>query len=95
MSEVSVECLPAGEGWTCRVRVSDAGSTTDHEVSVSRAELERFARGTDDPHALVRESFGFMLEREPKEAILRRFELSVIERYFPAYPADIARRLGS
>jgi len=33
----------------------------------------------------VRESFRFLLEREPKESILREFDLSVIKRYFPDY----------
>ena len=34
-------------------------------------------------------SFVFLLEREPKEAILTRFELPVIEQYFPNYAALI------
>jgi hypothetical protein len=95
MTDVSVDCRPVGEGWSCQVRVSEPGSTTEHEVSVSRAELERFAPGADEPQVLVRESIGYLLEREPKEAILRRFELRVIERYFPSYPSDIVRRLGA
>jgi hypothetical protein len=33
------------------------------------------------------------LEREPKESILRSFELTVISRYFPEYEREIARRL--
>jgi hypothetical protein len=37
------------------------------------------------PEALIEASFAFLLEREPKEAILARFELPVIERYFPEY----------
>ena len=41
------------------------------------------------------ESFEFLPEREPKEAILSRFELPVIGHYFPEYPAEIRRRLAS
>jgi hypothetical protein len=37
------------------------------------------------PEALLEASFEFLLEREPKDAILRRFDLPVIERYFPEY----------
>jgi hypothetical protein len=95
MSDVSVDCRPVGEGWTCQVSVSDNGSRTDHELSVSRSELARFAPGAVEPEALVREAFAFLLEREPKEAILRRFEISAIGRYFPSFPDDIVRRLGS
>ena len=35
-----------------------------------------------------------LLEREPKESILARFDLPVIERYFPEYPHEIRRRLA-
>ena len=38
-------------------------------------------------------AFRFLLEREPPESILSRFDLTVIERYFPNYRGEIARRL--
>lgn len=41
---------------------------------------------------LVRESFVFLLEREPATSILRDFSLEVIGRYFPEYPSAIRRR---
>ena len=41
------------------------------------------------PEELLEASFKFLLEREPKEAILTKFELPVIERYFPDYPGVI------
>jgi hypothetical protein len=47
-----------------------------------------------DHEALVDESFRFLLEREPKESIMKRFEISVIERYFPEYPDEIRLRMG-
>jgi len=42
----------------------------------------------------VRRSFEFLLEREPKESILTRFDLSLISRYFPEYEREIKRRLS-
>lgn len=42
---------------------------------------------------VVRESFAFLLEREPATSILRRFSLDVISGYFPEYPTDMRRRL--
>ncbi len=93
MNNVRVECDELREGWSCRVTVGEGAASTEHEVSVSPAELERLAPGADDPHELVRESFAYLLEREPKESILRRFEISAIERYFPSYPDEISRRL--
>lgn len=38
---------------------------------------------------LVEASFAFLLEREPKESILREFDLTVIGRYFPEYEQEI------
>jgi hypothetical protein len=93
MSEISVDCAAAGDGWTCTVTVAEGASQSEHEVSVSRAELERLAPAASDPRELVEASFAYLLEREPKEAILRRFEISAIGRYFPSYPTDIGRRL--
>ncbi len=43
---------------------------------------------------LVRESFCFLLEREPPEAILASFDLPDIERYFPGYRGAMARRFS-
>jgi hypothetical protein len=37
-------------------------------------------------------AFNFLLDREPQESILRRFELPVIELYFPDVPAAMAAR---
>jgi hypothetical protein len=34
-----------------------------------------------------------LLEREPKESILGRFDLPVIGTYFPGYEAEIGRRI--
>jgi hypothetical protein len=75
-------------GSTYRVMVDDDGSVTSHEVTVTPEDVERFAPGAD-AERLLRASFEFLLEREPKEAILRRFALPVIERYFPDYPRVI------
>lgn len=95
MTELDVACVAgdAGNGWSCRVTVSDDdGTRSEHTVSVSRAELERLAGPAAEPHLLVNASFRFLLSHEPKESILRRFALSDIERYFPDYPRAIAAR---
>lgn len=72
----------------CVVTVaSDDGTSTTHEVTVSTADLERWG-GAGGLEALVRRSFEFLLEREPKESIFRRFDLSVIPRYFPEFDRE-------
>ena len=77
-----------------RVRVIEAGSETTHDVTVSPNDYTRLTSGKFEPEELVRRSFEFLLEREPKESILTRFDLSVIGRYFPEYEREIRRRLS-
>jgi hypothetical protein len=38
---------------------------------------------------LIKKSFEFLLEREPKESILSRFNLRVISKYFPEFEEEI------
>jgi hypothetical protein len=71
------------------VTVDDGRGTTRHEVTAWPSDVARYAPGAA-PEALIEASFRFLLEREPKEAILRTFELPVIERYFPEYASVIA-----
>jgi len=63
---------------------------TPRSQRFSTADLDRWGRGRS-AEDLVRESFQFLLEREPKESILREFTLSVITRYFPDYEKAITR----
>jgi hypothetical protein len=77
-----------------RVRVTESGSDTTHDVTVSPKDYTRLTNGKVEPEELVRRSFEFLLEREPKESILKRFDLSLISRYFPEYEREIKRRLS-
>lgn len=88
---MAVRCEAAGGSWICAVEVAEQGRSTHHQVTVSAAELERYAPGAGDPTDLVERSFAFLLEREPKESILGRFAISVIGRYFPDYEGTIRR----
>jgi hypothetical protein len=84
---VEVHADAKGDNWLCAVSVDLAGQRTRHEVTVRRADIERWAKGNEreDVENLVARSFGFLLEREPPSAILTTFDLSVIQRYFPDY----------
>jgi hypothetical protein len=76
-----------------RVRVIEAGSESTHHVTLDTKDHVRLAGGAAEPEELIRKSFEFLLEREPKESILGRFDLSVISRYFPEYEREIKKRL--
>ncbi|MCJ7709967.1 MAG: hypothetical protein MUQ32_03970 [Chloroflexi bacterium] len=58
-------------------------------MAVAAADLARLAPGATTPVDLVRRSFAFLLAREPKESILRRFDLLLIGRYFPEFEREI------
>jgi hypothetical protein len=77
-----------------RVRVTEAGGETSHDVTVSPKDYTRLTTGKVEAAELVRQSFEFLLEHEPKESILTRFDLSLINRYFPQYESEIKRRLS-
>jgi hypothetical protein len=75
------------------VEVSEGGRRTTHRVVVP----ESLGEGIELPADLervVRESFRFLLEREPPSSILSRFSLNDITGYFPEYPAELHARLA-
>ncbi|WP_131746399.1 hypothetical protein [Frankia sp. Cppng1_Ct_nod] len=73
------------------------GRAFHFQVTVGDAILADLALADPDQattSALVRESFAFLLAREPAGAILRTFDLSVIPTYFPEYVSELRPRFG-
>jgi len=91
LDDLAVRCDPTDTGWQCRVTVGADAAATSHEVAVDRETLADLAPGTT-PEELVRASFAFLLERESREAIMRRFELPIIARFFADYPDAMRAR---
>ncbi len=65
------------------------GSSTEHEVTLSRADQERLGEGYPSPEAFIRACFAFLLARESKESILGSFDVSQISTFFPAFERQI------
>jgi hypothetical protein len=84
-ARISVE---PSTGGIYRVVVTEGTHQTRHEVTVTPADVARYAPEAT-PERLLEASFEFLLEREPASSILSRFALPVIERYFPEYPRVI------
>jgi hypothetical protein len=76
-----------------QVTIEEGGGSSSHQVTVRPETLDRVGGGAPADE-LVQRSFEFLLEREPKEAILGRFDLEVISRYFPEYESEIRTRLS-
>lgn len=72
------------------VTVTDR-STTSHLVTVQPAYAQKLMQGKISTTELVKQSFVFLLAREPNTSILRQFDLSVIARYFPEYEQQISQ----
>jgi hypothetical protein len=86
--------ITAVEPHVFRVEVRDGRTSTTHWVRVPETMVDDLGLGDVDLTELVRESFEFLLEREPATSILREFSLDVIARYFPSYDDEIKLRVG-
>jgi hypothetical protein len=92
--EIDVKTSDLQGRYEFQVTVQDERSSTQHRVSLSKADYERLVGNSGaSPEKLVSASFRFLLQRESKESILRSFDLTVIGRYFPEYEREIQRRL--
>ena len=96
VTDVVARCDAAPDGWRCSVTVRDDRGSSSHDVTVSADDATQLAAATDaaDVERLLYETFDFLLEREPKESILRSFDISVVSRYFPDYEHEIRSRLA-
>ena len=71
------------------VTLRERGNETRHRVVMSAADYERLAGQSCRPDQCVEAAFRFLLDREPKEAILRRFDITLISQYFPEFEAKL------
>lgn len=77
------------------VVVSDDSGKTRHDVTMAEETFVRLAGEHDVPEGVIEAAFRFLLDREPKESILTRFDVEVISRYFPEFERELPRYLGS
>lgn len=89
-NEVTVE--PRSDG-AFDVEVHQGRTVTRHVVTVPTGLAAELGKPQLDDAELVLQSFTFLLERESANSILGRFDLAVIERYFPQYRAEMTRQL--
>jgi hypothetical protein len=91
MAEIDVRLVEPGERSTFEVTVTEGDSTTTHQVTASDVEVGRLGTGYGTEQEFIRACFEFLLEREPKEQILPRFDVTDISRYFPEFEREIRR----
>ena len=82
-----------GDPFEFLVVVSEGTSQTRHHVTMARATHQRLT-GEHTPERCLEATFRFLLDREPKEAILGRFDVTLISRYFPEFERELPRYLS-
>src|SRR5215472_9742915 len=70
------------------------GGETRHRVTMARDTCERLTAGRHTPVRCIEAAFQFLLDREPKESILRHFDVTVISHYFPEFERELPRYLS-
>lgn len=78
-----------------RVRVIEGKNETSHVVTMKTSEYERISGKKVEPVELVQRAFEFLLARERKEQILKRFDLTIIGQYFAEFEQAMKRSLNS
>jgi rhamnose utilization protein RhaD (predicted bifunctional aldolase and dehydrogenase) len=91
---IKVEQTGEGDPLEFEVIVRVGAGETRHHITMARDACERLAMGTYTPEHCIRAAFQFLLDREPKESILRRFDITVISRYFPEFERELPRYLS-
>lgn len=91
---IEVTCTSKGDPFEFTVVVREGRSESRHAVTMTRQACERLTRGRHAPERCIEAAFRFLLEREPKEAILGRFDVTVIARYFPDFEQELPRYLA-
>ena len=73
--------------------VVEGQTTTTHRVTLTHLYYQKLTNNQITPELLVEKSFEFLLDRESNTSILSRFDLPIIERYFPEYEETIKTML--
>lgn len=92
MTEVNIkEQKQINRGWEFLVEIIDEESKSEIKITLDKDYWERLTGAVHLPDKLISKSVEFLLQREPKESILKEFNLQEIGRYFPEYEKEIIK----
>jgi hypothetical protein len=91
---IEVRRTDDGDPLAFEVVVREGKGESRHHVTMARDTYERLTAGKHAPERLLEAAFRFLLDREPKESILRHFDVTVISRYFPEFERELPRYLA-
>ena len=75
---------------TFQVTVDEGDSTSTHAVTLDDQYHKKLSGKVIPKEELIKKSFEFLLEREPKESIMSSFNLKVINKFFPEFESFIS-----
>lgn len=81
------------DGQEFMVRLEEEGTSRRYNVTLDESYYQELTGDKITKEELIRKSFEFLLEREPKESILSKFNLRVISRYFPEFEEKIKDKI--
>ena len=82
---IEVEQLSDDDPKRFRVTLRDDVGEARFEVTMRQADMARYVGQNCPPARCVEAAFAFLLDREPRQSILKSFDLSVIPTYFPEF----------
>jgi len=86
---IAVEQTGHDEPMDFKVTITEGSGQSIHHVTMSKASFDQLSRGECSAPRCIEAAFAFLLEREPKEAILGSFDVTIISRYFPEFERKI------
>lgn len=92
---IEVTRTAEAQGFEFHVVVGDKKGQSRHVVRMATESYLRLAGEAHTPEQCVEAAFRFLLDREPKESILGRFDVDVISRYFPEFERELPGYLAA
>jgi hypothetical protein len=86
---IDVKCTSSDDPLSFAVTVSDGAGESRHQVTMAQETCRQLGGGGHAPERVIAAAFAFLLDREPKESILPRFDVTVISRYFPEFEREL------
>ena len=92
---IRVERKSAAEPLEFEVTIREGKGETRHRVTMTKQSYEKLRGGDHTAEQCIEAAFRFLLDREPKESILGRFDVTTISRYFAEFEQELPRYLAS
>src|SRR3990167_1765065 len=79
------------ESWTFLVELGHGDNLAEYYVDVDRDYWTKLTGRRIEPAELIEITFKFLLDKEQKEMIMKKFNLSEVNKLFPQYETEIKR----